>query len=104
MGHNSQQLMELTLFMDSLPHTVVAEHRFHPPRRWRFDWAIPCRVVAIEYEGGIWTGGAHSRGKHFNSDCEKYNQAALDGWKVLRFTETSVRSGLAFDTIEEALK
>jgi len=99
----SRQLTDLTLFMASLPH-VIQELQFHPPRKWRFDWAIPVMKIAVEFEGGIWTGGAHTRGKHFNSDCEKYNQAALDGWKVLRFTANHVQDGSAFKTIERALK
>ena len=36
------------------------------------------------YEGGIFSGGAHTRGKHFQSDCEKYNTAGLMGWRVFR--------------------
>jgi hypothetical protein len=55
-------------------------------RRWRFDFAWPEQLVAVELEGGIWTGGAHTRGKHYQSDCEKYNAAALRGWRVLRYT------------------
>src|SRR3954464_10168436 len=27
------------------------EHRFHPERRWRFDWALPDKMIGIEYEG-----------------------------------------------------
>ena len=79
------------------------EHRFHPVRKWRFDFAWPDRKLAAECEGGIWTGGAHTRGKHFTSDCEKYNQAALIGWRVLRFTGDMVKDGRAIKTLEGAL-
>lgn len=30
----------------------VREHRFHPTRRWRFDFAWPDEKVALEVEGG----------------------------------------------------
>lgn len=64
----------------------VQEHRFHPPRRWRFDLAYPDLKIAVELEGGIWTMGRHTRGSGFVKDTEKYNQAVLDGWRVLRYT------------------
>lgn len=65
---------------------VVAEYRFHPPRMWRFDYAIPSHRIAIEVEGGVWTNGRHIRGTGFLNDMEKYNQAVLDGWRLLRCT------------------
>ena len=79
------------------------EVRFHPPRRWRFDFAIPDLKIAIECEGGIYSNGRHVRGKGFENDCEKYNQAVLDGWRVLRFTGRMVKSGEALQTIERAV-
>lgn len=62
------------------------EYRFHPERRWRFDFAYPDLKIAVEAEGGIFTGGAHTRGAHYAKDCEKYNQATLLGWRVFRYT------------------
>lgn len=63
-----------------------AEYRFYDKRRWRFDFAIPSRKIAIEIEGGVWTNGRHTRGKGYIGDMEKYNFAALLGWRILRFT------------------
>lgn len=63
---------------------LVREHRFHPPRRWRFDFAHLETRTAIEIEGGTWTGGRHTRGAGFVADAEKYNAAALAGWTVFR--------------------
>ena len=62
------------------------EYRFHPIRRFRFDYAIPSKMIAIEQEGGAWTNGRHTRGKGYISDMEKYNLATSMGWRVLRFT------------------
>ena len=62
------------------------EYRFHPKRRWRFDFAWPAQRVAVEVEGGTWTRGRHSRGGGYRGDCEKYNAATIAGWRVLRFT------------------
>ena len=63
----------------------IAEMRFHPARRWRFDFAWPDHRVAIEIEGGVWTAGRHTRGQGFLSDIEKYNAAAELGWRLLRY-------------------
>ena len=62
----------------------VAEHRFHATRKWRFDFAWPAARVALEVEGGVWTGGRHTRGAGYAGDVEKYNEATLAGWRVLR--------------------
>jgi hypothetical protein len=66
------------------PH--VEEHRFdeHNGRRWRFDFAWPGQRVALEVEGGVFSRGRHVRPQGFIADCEKYNAAAIQGWRVLR--------------------
>jgi very-short-patch-repair endonuclease len=79
------------------------EYRFHRTRRWRFDFAWPAQLVALEVEGGTWIRGAHSRGKHFEADCEKYNEAELLGWRVLRATTNMVRDGRALRYVTLAL-
>lgn len=63
----------------------IAEHRFHPSRRWRFDWAWPERKIAVEIDGGIWIQGRHNRASGYLADLEKLNAAAEMGWRVLRF-------------------
>ncbi|AZY50856.1 hypothetical protein ACLQ9F_12010 [Bordetella avium] len=80
------------------------EFRFAPPRRWRFDFAWPEQKFAVEIEGGVWTSGRHTRGAGFVADTEKYNAAALAGWKVLRFTEKSVRDGSAVELVARYLR
>lgn len=72
----------------------VPEFVFAAPRKWRFDFALPAHKIALEVEGGIWTDGAHTRGKHFLSDIEKYNRAAILGWRVLRCTPQTLISGV----------
>ena len=63
----------------------ILEFRFHPTRKWRFDYAWPNRKVALELEGGIWSRGRHTRPLGFLEDMEKYNEAAAMNWLVLRY-------------------
>ena len=72
----------------------VKEYRFCPSRKWRFDFAFPTEKVAVEIEGGVWVNGAHNRGAHFLSDMEKYNWATINGWKVLRYTNSNLKQGI----------
>jgi hypothetical protein len=76
------------------------EYQFHPTRRWRFDLAWPERKVAVEIEGGVWSKGRHTRSKGFIGDCEKYNEAALLGWLVLRVPGDWVKSRTALDYVK----
>jgi very-short-patch-repair endonuclease len=60
------------------------EFRFHPIRRWRADFAhLPSRTL-IEIEGGIYINGRHNRAAGFAADLEKYLEAELAGWRVIR--------------------
>ena len=80
------------------------EYPFHHKRRWRFDFAWLDRKVAVEIEGGVWTRGRHVRALGYQGDCEKYNEAALDGWTVIRATPAQVDSGQAIEWVKRALK
>lgn len=55
-------------------------------RRWRFDFAQPGTKVAVEIEGGVWSGGRHTNGAGYVEDCTKYNRASVLGWTVFRLT------------------
>jgi hypothetical protein len=92
------------LRMAGLPDPVE-EYRFAPPRRWRFDlaWPDPAIKLAVEIEGGVWTGGRHTRPSGYLKDIEKYNQAAIMGWRLVRITPAMVKSGEALALIERAL-
>ena len=68
------------------------EFRFHPVRRWRADFAhLPSRTL-IEIEGGIYVNGRHNRAAGFAADLEKYLEASLDGWRVMRLGPKELRS------------
>jgi very-short-patch-repair endonuclease len=70
---------------------AVREYRFLHDRRFKFDIAIPEKKICIEFEGGIYSKGRHTRGKGFARDAKKYNLAVIHGWKLLRCTTADVK-------------
>lgn len=83
----------------------ASEVKFHPTRRWRFDFAFPAQKLAIELEGGVWTRGRHTRGGGFIEDCNKYNAAIECGWTVLRYTSDHLKNPKAvIEQIERVLE
>jgi hypothetical protein len=82
----------------------VREFGFHPTRKFRFDFSWLPQKVALEVEGGTWVNGAHNRGWHFESDAEKYNEAAILGWLVIRVTGSMIEDGRALRYVERALE
>jgi very-short-patch-repair endonuclease len=71
------------------------EVKFHPTRKWRADFGHLESRTLIEIEGGIFLagGGRHNRGGGYAKDAEKYLEAALAGWMVLRLTERQLEIG-----------
>lgn len=71
---------------------LVPEFRFNPERCWRADFAHVESRTLIEIEGGlhIFGGGRHNRAAGFIADAEKYLEAFLDGWSVVRLTADQI--------------
>lgn len=69
---------------------LESEFRFHPARRWRADYAHLESRTLIELEGGVWVGGRHNRAAGFVADAEKYFEAALAGWRVVRLVDSQI--------------
>lgn len=61
------------------------EYKFDSLRKFKFDYANLRLKIAIEMEGGIYTGTGHAKTGRYLSDMEKYNMAQLKGWIVLRY-------------------
>lgn len=81
----------------------VKEYRFHPTRKWRFDYAFPSIRVAIEIDGGVWINGRHTRPSGFLGDMEKFNAAATLGWVVLKFTPQEQYSQKTLELITQTI-
>lgn len=98
---------------------IKKEYCFCNGRKWRFDFCFPNEKLAIEVEGGAFKkrtykskrtgklittiGGRHNSAKGFLNDMEKYNTAAMLGYRLLRFTPQSIMTSKALDIIKECL-
>lgn len=91
-------MLSLTLELEVWP-----EFYFTLSRQWRFDYCIPEHKLYIEVEGGVWTGGRHTRGKGFINDMEKYNAAALQGWRMIRITPSERLTEGTLELIRKAI-
>ena len=101
----SQQIKDVftTICKTDLKVDCVKEFKFHPKRKWRFDYAIVEYKIALEVEGGVWTGGRHIRAQGFLGDMEKYNTATLMGWRVFRTTPDDLYKMATFNLLRQAI-
>ena len=102
---NAQKITDLftVLCRSDLNVDCVKEFKFHPKRRWRFDYAIPEYRIALEVEGGVWTSGRHTRPQGFLGDIEKYNTATLMGWRVFRTTPDDLLRTATLNLLKQAI-
>jgi len=82
--HINERLLRQWLEMENIAYE--REHVFCEGRRWRFDYALTKQKIAVEVEGGLWIQGRHNRAPGMIADMSKYNEAAILGWTVLRYT------------------
>lgn len=85
---------------DCYPEPEREFYFYRPHRQWRFDFAWPECLVAVEIEGGIFNQGRHGRGAGIAEDAVKYNAAAFIGWAVIRITPPELRAA-PIPTLEE---
>lgn len=72
--------------------TPEQEYRFHPTRKWRFDFCWPSIKLAVEAEGGLYSNGRHNRALGYIGDMQKYNAAAELGYTVLRYHKFDIEA------------
>jgi hypothetical protein len=85
----------------------IPQYLFHETRKWRFDFAwdqwlgfSKNPLVALEIDGGIYSGGRHTRGAGYRKDQEKMNEAVIIGWRVLHCQPCDVKSGKVFEMLK----
>lgn len=100
-GENVQSEGEVILAtsLRALQIEFEQEFKFHPTRKWRADFHLKGKKILVEVEGGIWSNGRHTRGKGYLGDLEKYNEATMMGYQVIRFSTEQVKSGKAIEQI-----
>jgi len=86
-----------------LTRGMQEELRFHDERMWRFDFAWPDKLVALEVQGGIFSRGRHARPRGVLNDYEKFSEAAILGWRVILVTGVEISNGEAIDRLRRAL-
>ena len=98
----AERVFRAVLRHEELPQPE-AEYRFWPGRKFQFDYAWADRFLALEVEGGIYTGGAHGSVTGILRDIEKYSEAAARGWRILRVTPSALPTVATMDLIRRAL-
>lgn len=97
---DATDLLADQILLLSLTSAPVRHHRFHRERRWTFDFAWPLLQIAVEVESC--TAGVKNAAQYRNH-LEKFNTAALLGYRVFRFSPHDVRQGRAIAFLCEAL-
>ncbi|MEV4848021.1 DUF559 domain-containing protein [Acinetobacter lwoffii] len=100
----SEGEVKLATALKALKIDFEQEFKFHPERKWKADFHLVGKKILVEVEGGIWSGGRHTRGKGYLGDMEKYNAATMMGYQVIRFSTEQVKSGLAIQQIEKMVR
>ena len=98
-GNGDKAKAEIELVLKLLGVKYESEYRFHPTRKWRFDWAIPEKRIGVEFEGIMSDKSRHTTVNGYTKDSEKYNAASKLGWVVLRYTVISYKK-MTKDLIE----
>lgn len=65
--------------------TPERQFKFHPERRFRYDFAWPQIKLCVDIQGGSFVNGGHSRGLGQQNDHSKHNEAQRLGFQVLQF-------------------
>ena len=105
----SEELLALQL-RAAAPHlSVQRQYRFHPVRKWRSDFWIWDPVwpergpLLVEVEGVRHEGrkaGGHRSVEGMERDAEKYAEAVIMGFALMRVVPKMVRDGRALQYIE----
>lgn len=71
---------------------------------WRFDFAWPQYMLAVEVEGITKEGGRHQRIGGFNMDLKKYHCAMDMGWTVYRTGHHILKTGESIRLIKKLIE
>lgn len=77
--------------LKGLKLNYLKEFKFYAQRKFRFDFCIQEYKLAIEYEGIFSDISRHTSTTGYVRDVRKYNIAAIEGWRVLRYTAVNYK-------------
>lgn len=81
---------------------AMREFVFARPRQFRADLAWPEFRLLVEFEGGVYIRGRHTRGRGYENDCYKYSLASILGYTLVRVTSGMINDGKAFKLLKLA--
>jgi hypothetical protein len=85
-----------------LPHPQL-DFVWDVDRGWTFDLAWPQPRLAVVFDGGARAGVRGVPGAGWIRDSARLNEAAIEGWSVLRLTPAQVADGSAYALVARAL-
>lgn len=89
-GTKEKYFIEFALIAAKVEY--VKEFQFAPPRKFRADFAVIESKFLCEYEGVFSTEKSrHTTVFGYTKDCEKYNLATINGWRILRYTSANYK-------------
>lgn len=85
---------DLVIFCQMHDLTLKKEYEFDETeqRKFRFDYCIPEKKWAIEYNGIMSEKSGHTTIAGYTKDTEKYNLAQSQGWKVFNYTPLNCKN------------
>ena len=104
---------ELEFQMKAIGLKFETQYKFHPERKWKFDFAFPEIKLAVEADGltrygnnknGTMRLGRHQTYKGRTEDLMKYDAAMRLGWNIYTCQQDMIKSGQALKTIEILIK
>mgnify|MGYP000526499589 CR=1 FL=1 len=76
---------------------IHVQHKFHPTREYRFDFAFPEIKLAIEMQG---YGPGHASFVEMVSDYNRHNEAVALGWTILYFMQPHIKDDKIMTTLD----
>ena len=84
---------------------LVREHRFHPVRKWRLDFAHVEAKVGFEIQGGLYKAESGHRSRAgVQRDYEKSNAAQELGWRIFSVTSETMKSMAQMEHLIQVLQ
>lgn len=79
----------LAIWLSHFPrYPPVPQHKFHPSRQYRMDFAWPANKLAVEIHG---FGPGHCSLPGMTQDYTRHIQALLLGWRIVYLTTTHLK-------------